>query len=547
MRRVVAVLVLAVSAGAIEPKEVYARGCDATVLITTDKGVGLGVAIDARHVVTPLPVIDGAKSITFRSRDGKALAASLVGMDTRARLALYKVDGYAGKTLALAPVIRDAGSLVDARVYSVGRPAEAGQDWPFLMGRVERLAAQKDLAALVAIESDLLAEHAGAPLLDAEGRLLGVTLRGKRAIPVNAVRRLLARNGFSDLALPKDAVKVTDRAGLAPPKEKPDPPEKKGPASVELPKRLFFGPYRHSFASRERRSLEKRVANMLRGLVDLYVRCPRCRGAGKIRVLDKPGYWATPELWVEPVYKNITCPRCTGARRLFNPGKAERVFLNTTHAEQGSGRDFAGAQREFVRRCERAGHSYRRGPKFSVEVRGRFGVARSKDPLFPLRFKLVAVGTDYEWFLHDERTNGPFDMEREGTPPEGAARVAAVAAGDILVLEGGRIVRLCGIAVPNADGKLPTSHIAAGNEEVRKHVEKLLVGKEVRLALDKYATVTLDGHTIAFVELDGNDLGEDLLRIGLVRRHPRHAHIRMDRYKRAESAARKDQVGIWKR
>ncbi|MHC4133355.1 MAG: thermonuclease family protein [Planctomycetota bacterium] len=42
------------------------------------------------------------------------------------------------------------------------------------------------------------------------------------------------------------------------------------------------------------------------------------------------------------------------------------------------------------------------------------------------------------------------------------------------------------------------------------------------------------------------DDGAELLRRGVVRRHQKHRHSRNVAYQKAESAARKAQVGIWK-
>lgn len=62
---------------------------------------------------------------------------------------------------------------------------------------------------------------------------------------------------------------------------------------------------------------------------------------------------------------------------------------------------------------------------------------------------------------------------------------------------------------------------------------------------DKYATVTCDGHAIAFLELDGKDCGEELLRRGLARLHPKHMHRRFGTCRSAETEAKEAKVGIW--
>ena len=107
-------------------------------------------------------------------------------------------------------------------------------------------------------------------------------------------------------------------------------------------------------------------------------------------------------------------------------------------------------------------------------------------------------------------------------------------------------MRICGITVPISGGKVARPDLGTADETARAIVRKELSGKTVTLTSDKYSRLTCDGHAIAFVELEGKDYGEELIRRGLVRRHPKHGHMRFARYKKAESEAKKANVGIWK-
>ena len=102
-----------------------------------------------------------------------------------------------------------------------------------------------------------------------------------------------------------------------------------------------------------------------------------------------------------------------------------------------------------------------------------------------------------------------------------------------------------GIAIPGPKGKLPKSPVAMVNTLTRDTVAAELLGKTVEIKRDKYSTITLDGHPIAYIEVDGNDYGEGLLRRGLVRKHPKHAHQRNGTYIKTETAAKKAGAGIW--
>ncbi|MGH7163344.1 MAG: thermonuclease family protein [Planctomycetota bacterium] len=83
------------------------------------------------------------------------------------------------------------------------------------------------------------------------------------------------------------------------------------------------------------------------------------------------------------------------------------------------------------------------------------------------------------------------------------------------------------------------------NEAVRDVVRAELRGGSVKLAADRYAQFTCDGAALSYVELDGKDYGEELLRRGPARMHPKHKHMRYGKYEKAEGEARKAGTGCW--
>jgi endonuclease YncB( thermonuclease family) len=364
---------------------------------------------------------------------------------------------------------------------------------------------------------------------------------------VNAVHGFLAGIGQEELGeLPPNAMGIFDPSVL---KSVPNQGPRSRLPRVAIPEGLRFGPYVHTYVSREKRALNSRMTSIIGGLRGLFSLCHTCKGAGSIRELVRAGYWADRETWIEPVYRTKVCPTCEGDRKLFHATKGERVFAQYTRREQqGRSGAFDVARDRFLRRLYATQRSFQTRTKVRIEVIGRYGVVHGapNNPLFPLHFKLLPTGAKYEWYIHVEELNGSFRFGAETGHVPAQSVVAEVAAADILILPDGEIVRICGITVPIAGGKVAKPDLGSVHETARAVVRQELLGRTVALTSDKYSKLTCDGHAIAFVELEGKDYGEELIRRGLARRHPKHGHMRFARYKKAESAAKKAKVGIWK-
>ena len=544
-------LLLALAAAALEPTEVYRRAKTACVAIQTNQRWRLGVVLSRADglVLTARSVTAGAEWFEVHA-EGGVRRATLLGADSELGLALLFVKDLkdlAPGELPLAPALRNAKEVVEQRVYSVGRIAR-GAPLRFAQGIAARLRRFKG-ASMLTIEHDgnVAASPSGGPLLDTEARLLGLCLASGDAIPVNAIRLFLQRQGQKTLGkLPPDALPVTVRSR----DKKVDKPEEKArlPA-FKVPDGLRYAPYVHTIGSREKRSLEIRFNKLLVSLAGVYYRCPLCKGSGKIQELVREGYYDGWRNYIPPLYRTITCTRCKGPGKLFNLDKCRGAFAAATRAERGTQRQRDQARDLFVRRVRTAERSFMRRTRYSVEVLGRLGIVNgpANNPLFPILFKLLPLGRDYKWVLHSPLLNGPFEYGREGRV-RSEGRVIAVPAGDMLALSDGRIVRICGIAVPEPNGKLPRrGAFVRPNESVRKLVERELLGKTVALGPDKYSKVTCSGLAIAFVKLGDVDYGAELLRRGIVRRHPKHIHMRNHGYKKAETEAKRAKLGIWKK
>lgn len=139
---------------------------------------GSGFVVDGRgHIVTAAHVVDGARSITVRFAGGASRAAKLVGEDRSTDVAVLAVDPSG---LALHPL-----ALGTSRPLAVGDPVVAigdpfGYDRSLSAGVVSGLGrsiqAPNGFSIPDAVQTDaaLNPGNSGAPLVDAQGQVVGV-------------------------------------------------------------------------------------------------------------------------------------------------------------------------------------------------------------------------------------------------------------------------------------------------------------------------------------------------------------------------------------
>jgi S1-C subfamily serine protease len=155
-------------------------------------------------IVTNQHVISKAHRISVRFRDGRRLEARILGIDERTDLAVLQVEA------AQLPVLEFADSdsaTIGQLVYAIGIPF--GQEWSFTAGMLSgkgrtRLLAPTSLLPLVEdyLQTDALINpgHSGGPLLDREGKVLGMntlitrTERGLAfAVPSNLLQQTVSQ------------------------------------------------------------------------------------------------------------------------------------------------------------------------------------------------------------------------------------------------------------------------------------------------------------------------------------------------------------------
>lgn len=191
-------------------------------------GQGSGFVWDKEgHIVTNNHVVEGAETIVVRFSDLTEVEAEVVGTDADADLAVIRVDVDSD---ALVPVdVADSQALqVGDRVIAIGNPfgfeRTVTSGIVSALGRTVRQADNFSLPNLIQTDAAINPGNSGGPLLDIEGRVVGVnTLIFSQtpnansgvgfAIPVNAVKRvvpaLISNGSFEHPYIGVQAISLT--------------------------------------------------------------------------------------------------------------------------------------------------------------------------------------------------------------------------------------------------------------------------------------------------------------------------------------------------
>ena len=166
-------------------------------------GVGAGFIIDeSGRAVTNAHVIDGAASITATLYDGEKVAAELLGWDPISDVAVLQLASY-NKPFVPVKLGNSAQLRVGQHVLVVGSPFGLG--FTLTSGIISGLGSGMALsgsqnAALVQTTAPINPGNSGGPLVDSQGRVIGMTtatLMGAQnigfAIPIDVAKDVLAR------------------------------------------------------------------------------------------------------------------------------------------------------------------------------------------------------------------------------------------------------------------------------------------------------------------------------------------------------------------
>jgi 2-alkenal reductase len=143
------------------------------------RGEGSGFVWDNMgHIVTNYHVVQDAEEVEVTFRDATRLTAQIVGSDPDSDLAVLKVDRPADHLRPAA--LGDSETLfVGQRAIAIGNPF--GQEWTLTTGVVSALGrtlpsgtSQYSIPEMIQTDAAINPGNSGGPLLDREGRVIGV-------------------------------------------------------------------------------------------------------------------------------------------------------------------------------------------------------------------------------------------------------------------------------------------------------------------------------------------------------------------------------------
>ncbi len=169
------------------------------------EGSGSGFVYDAQgYIVTNYHVIENAQEIQVTFADGAAFTGTVIGADSTYDLAVIKIDAgdYPLRSIPLgdSDVIR-----VGQFVVAIGNPFGLGQTVTFgvisSLGRVIESPDGRYIGEAIQTDAAINPGNSGGPLLDLQGRVIGVNAQIVSpsqanagigfAIPANAVKRVV--------------------------------------------------------------------------------------------------------------------------------------------------------------------------------------------------------------------------------------------------------------------------------------------------------------------------------------------------------------------
>jgi S1-C subfamily serine protease len=174
-------------------------------LVTVPRGSGTGFVWDDKgYIVTNFHVVEGARKITITLQDQSNWPAEVVGLAPERDIAVLKIDAPKAKLKALP--LGDSGDLrVGRKVLAIGNPF--GLDATLTTGVVSALGReiespnQRKITNVIQTDAAINPGNSGGPLLNSEGRLIGVNTMiyspsGASAgigfaIPVNTVKEVV--------------------------------------------------------------------------------------------------------------------------------------------------------------------------------------------------------------------------------------------------------------------------------------------------------------------------------------------------------------------
>lgn len=178
---------------------------DVWFLESPGTGSGSGWVLDKQgHIVTNYHVIEDSSLITVTLFEGEPFPAQIVGVDPQNDIAILKID--APQEMLFPLELGDSNGLrVGQKIFAIGNPFGLERTMTVgivsSLGRTMRSKSGRLIKNIIQVDAALNQGNSGGPLLDKQGRLVGMntaiaTLTGENtgvgfAVPANTIRRVV--------------------------------------------------------------------------------------------------------------------------------------------------------------------------------------------------------------------------------------------------------------------------------------------------------------------------------------------------------------------
>ncbi len=186
---------------------IYAQVSPAVVCVTAPEQfgtcIGSGFIIDREgHIITNNHVATAAPSLLVKLADEHTVPGEVVGTDAGSDLAVIKIDAPA-EELSVVPLGESATLQVGQRAIAIGNPFGLERTVTTgVISSVGRTLPRDDsdfqIAQVIQTDAAINPGNSGGPLLDSQGRVIGVN---------TAIRSLTGVNSGIGFAIPVDIVK----------------------------------------------------------------------------------------------------------------------------------------------------------------------------------------------------------------------------------------------------------------------------------------------------------------------------------------------------
>ncbi len=146
----------------------------ASITYGASYGTGFFITTDG-YIVTNSHVIEEARVVTIRTKDGQERVAQIVRIDKRNDLAILKVSG---KNFKFLPIASSSGIKRGEKVYAMGFPRVdiQGIEPKLTEGIISSLSGIRDEPTTFQISNAIQPGNSGGPLFNSDGRVIGVVV-----------------------------------------------------------------------------------------------------------------------------------------------------------------------------------------------------------------------------------------------------------------------------------------------------------------------------------------------------------------------------------